>query len=323
MNKYSVMPQVVVYKDLLDPKDVSRFLSILKKSETDVDGFEVIDPGYSSKRDMHGVNPEEREEFGPINTWVPWYNYGTKTFISNKQPNLNILNEDIEFAYKFRDHFSSVLTQVFNDYRSEWSNSGYWAEYINDWSIKDIESQDGRFVYSVTEVLKHSIFPEKEFALHFHTDSHEHRIESPRQQQVITFTLYLNDNYDGGEIQFIDENNEKLITYKPKAGDITVFPSGPPYWHSALSVKEGDNKYFFRLFMLWEHPGTKEWWEGFNKYGAEEWEKINNQKMFKDLDSGNRDRQVVREGQQPSNERSAVPFYVKKENEFYVDGRSI
>lgn len=320
MNKYNVMPQVVVYKDLFDLDKINKFISFLKKSENDIKDFNVVDPEDSSKKDFHGKDPEFRTDFGPINTWVPWYTYGIKTFLNNSVYN-DLDSDDIKFLYDFKNEFNDTLFKIFDDYRKDWQGSGYWPEYIDDWKVEGIESDDGKFVFSVIEVLKHNISPEKEFAINFHTDSHEHRIESPRQQQIITFTFYLNDDYEGGEVQFIDEINQKLITYKPKAGDITVFPAGPPYWHSAVSVKNGTNKYFFRLFMLWNHPGTKEWWEGFYKHGKEEWEKIVNDRSAKDLDSGIRDRKIIRDGKVPSDFRIASPFYIKEEDEVYIDGR--
>jgi hypothetical protein len=316
------MPQVVVYKDLFDSEYIYKFIDILKRSENYTKKEDVVDPEDSSKKDSHGKDPEFRRDFGPINTWVPWYTYGIKTFLNNSIVD-EFDTEDIKFLYEFKNKFNKILLNIFNDYRKEWRSSAHWPDYIDDWDIQGIESENGKFVFSVIEVLKHNISPEKEFAINFHTDSHEHRIESPRQQQIITFTFYLNDNYEGGEVQFIDELNQKLITYKPKLGDITVFPAGPPYWHSAVSVKSGENKYFFRLFMLWNHPGTEWWWEGFNKHGKEKWEIITNELAAKDLNSGVRDRKIIRDGKISLDSRIASPFYIKEEDEVYIDGRTL
>jgi hypothetical protein len=74
-----------------------------------------------------------------------------------------------------------------------------------------------------------------------------------------SLVLYLNDDYDGGEISFnikegvltstddaakaefpVDsEHNKKVIDFyiKPKAGSCIIFPSSPPYSHTAHIVK--------------------------------------------------------------------------------------
>lgn len=81
-----------------------------------------------------------------------------------------------------------------------------------------------------------------------------------------TLVMYLNDNYEGGEISFslshytdpnelplIDddynsakERNQISFGLKPKAGSIIIFPSSPPYRHTAHSVVRGE-KYIIQL----------------------------------------------------------------------------
>lgn len=50
-----------------------------------------------------------------------------------------------------------------------------------------------------------------------------------------SFFVYLNDDYDGGELHFSKQN----ITLKPEAGSIVMFPSTEPYEHGSLTIKEG------------------------------------------------------------------------------------
>ena len=75
----------------------------------------------------------------------------------------------------------------------------------------------------------------------------------------VSFVMYLNDNYEGGEISFTirdpkgpiqgptpdsDFANADPAAYqfavKPKAGSIIVFPPSPPYHHTAHLVKSGE-----------------------------------------------------------------------------------
>ena len=51
----------------------------------------------------------------------------------------------------------------------------------------------------------------------------------------ISVVLYLNDNYEGGEINFPNQN----ITIKPEAGSLVIFPSVEPYYHQSLPVISG------------------------------------------------------------------------------------
>ena len=54
-----------------------------------------------------------------------------------------------------------------------------------------------------------------------------------------TFLIYLNDDYEGGEIEF----TELGIKIKPEAGSALIFPTTKPYFHQAHENKNGF-KYF-------------------------------------------------------------------------------
>ena len=63
-----------------------------------------------------------------------------------------------------------------------------------------------------------------------HIDDHKNY---PRR---ISWVYYLNDNYEGGEIEFPRFG----IVYKPSAGDFLIFPSNYVYNHSVRPVTSGD-----------------------------------------------------------------------------------
>lgn len=326
MNKIVIMPLVSIYKDIFDLKEIEKFLEIIKHSETDSSNIKTTLPEESTRSENHGEYPKEREDDSPINYWVKWYNFGTKTVINMKDRPKKINDKDIEFLYDFRNKIYDLIIKIFEDYKVDWEKNEGWPDYVDDWTLESPlidRKKRRRMRLSVTEVLKHSIYPQKEFAITFHTDTHGHRIEKPGDKQLITFTIYLNDNYDGGEIQFINEKENKLITYKPKVGDVTVFPSGKPYWHSALSVKNGDNKIFLRVFAMWDHRGSSEWFDGIKQYGLEEWLKINEDEVQKRVDLGLNDRQVIRHNESEKKYPPALPIYIKEEDEIYIDGRDL
>jgi hypothetical protein len=89
-----------------------------------------------------------------------------------------------------------------------------------------------------------------------------------------SIVLYLNDDYEGGEISFIvrpydlrnpknfhlqpipdadDPRNAELVdfTLKPKAGSALIFPSTHPFKHQVHVIKSGD-KYIFPGFVFKE-----------------------------------------------------------------------
>jgi predicted 2-oxoglutarate/Fe(II)-dependent dioxygenase YbiX len=55
------------------------------------------------------------------------------------------------------------------------------------------------------------------------------------KDRVVSILIYLNDDYVGGELEFPLFN----VKYKPKAGDIILFPSNYTFSHIAHPVTEG------------------------------------------------------------------------------------
>lgn len=62
---------------------------------------------------------------------------------------------------------------------------------------------------------------------------------------TISMVLYLNDDYEGGEVNFIEQN----VSITPKAGSLIVFPSHKPYYHDPRPVTSGI-KYMVPLFWF-------------------------------------------------------------------------
>lgn len=62
-----------------------------------------------------------------------------------------------------------------------------------------------------------------------------HGDHGPYYACTISAVVYLNDDYDGGEIEFVRQG----LVVKPKAGDIVLFPSNFVYEHASLEVRSG------------------------------------------------------------------------------------
>lgn len=64
---------------------------------------------------------------------------------------------------------------------------------------------------------------------------HNHIDDHPRFPRVVSVSLFLNDNYEGGDLEF----KEFGLKIAPKAGDMVVFCSGFPYMHQVTPVTRG------------------------------------------------------------------------------------
>jgi predicted 2-oxoglutarate/Fe(II)-dependent dioxygenase YbiX len=53
--------------------------------------------------------------------------------------------------------------------------------------------------------------------------------------RAISAIVYLNDDYEGGEVEFVNFG----VKIKPKPGMLLLFPSTYPYTHVAHPVKDG------------------------------------------------------------------------------------
>ena len=63
---------------------------------------------------------------------------------------------------------------------------------------------------------------------------------------AFSLVLYLNEDYEGGEISFPDHN----ITIKPRKGSLIMFPSQTPFIHEVKPVINGDR--YMSTVLAWK-----------------------------------------------------------------------
>jgi hypothetical protein len=63
-----------------------------------------------------------------------------------------------------------------------------------------------------------------------------HADHGPAYNCTVSAVVYINDDYEGGDIKFPRLDN---LVYKPKVGDIAVFPSNYIYEHASLPMVSG------------------------------------------------------------------------------------
>jgi len=112
------------------------------------------------------------------------------------------------------------------------------------------------------------MYPIKKYAAGTFMGAHFDQQEGDERLKV-SFVMYLNDDYEGGEISFTIRDSQGPIqggtpdsdfananpssyhfAVKPKAGSIIVFPPSPPYHHTAHLVKSG---YKYMVPQHWIH----------------------------------------------------------------------
>jgi predicted 2-oxoglutarate/Fe(II)-dependent dioxygenase YbiX len=77
-----------------------------------------------------------------------------------------------------------------------------------------------------------------------------HADDSPMSPRNISITAYLNNDYEGGELEY--ENFG--LSFCPEAGDVLVFPSNFVYTHRVAPVKSG-TRYALVNWFTWNNIG--------------------------------------------------------------------
>jgi hypothetical protein len=227
-----IYPNVYVYKNVL--KDPARMYEIMKESDLDADGRYVL------------------------GKWDPWAHFGTYTQVKDSSQFDPELSQDERFIREkeFTEEVQKAYDQVIMDYVEKtgislpesWRFSG--CSYSKYFDQIDVMSN--------------------KMTMQYHTDHITSQKDMPGDKFFITCTMYINDDYEGGDIEFYVDG--VLTNHKPSAGDILVFPSTEPYFHGVKTIYNGE-KFFVRNFVMYTFPGTKEWLDNQLKFGAYRWAK--------------------------------------------------
>lgn len=198
--------------------------------------------------------------------WGGWGSFGKMTRLECTPYVGNPLN--FESTATSSNPYNNEITAIYNDLFGRVT-----TDYINRYGldIEELYTSSNQLCFYKPKRVRYT-----NLIMPFHTDYKQEQKHQPGLKHYITANLYINDDYKGGEIIFmIDDNTENLIRYKPKAGDLVVFPSGERYRHGVRTVDEG-KKYFIRSFWHYKYDGSPEWHEEKAKYSEEEWAKKEN-----------------------------------------------
>lgn len=241
----TLYPKVEIYKGLLpDHKEI----------------FEVI------------KSTENTEGEHYFNKWTPWSAFGlysSTKFKGGVQDQLG-KNEIFDKQYWAAETVYDAYKIAVDDYIER--NSVILPEGA------ELGSSSFCKYHSNLNVLKNNL------TMQYHTDFKQSEKDMPGNQFFLTCTVYINDDYEGGDIEFYIDGD--TAEYKPEAGDIMVFPSGEPYYHGVKTANNG-TKYLIRNFMIYPNPGSQEWLDNQAKYGAVKWAKMEEERLSKDKYGGN------------------------------------
>jgi hypothetical protein len=268
LNVIEVYPKIFVYKGLF--KDINKTYSLLKESQGEEDGL-----------------------FSP---WSPWSRFGEyiNPIFRTYHDNLKIDHvEKVATSTEKQEEHKQVLLEILNNFMI--ATKDYIAKNNVDFDenrlIPDIKDERGNDVkeweYTGPSIARYKIDIEDPLAMTYHTDYIREPIVSPGHKFAITALTYFNDDYEGGEIDFIA--NGEAYMYKPEAGDLLVFPSGHPeflmseesiYLHGVMPVNH-NSKYLSRMYWTKYSVGAPEWFENEEKFGKEKWQEMQQEIMQK------------------------------------------
>ena len=255
LNPIELYPQIFVYKNMF--KDIQGFYSELKNNQGSDEGL--------------------------FSEWTQWSHFGQYLAPTFKDHPFGFSLEyavDIETKTKKQELQKSFLLELLNNFHI----------VTRDYALKNnIDLDEEKYIVSETgenvkewnrsgpSIAKYRTDIDDPVAMTYHTDYIRQPITSPGYKFAITALVYFNDDYDGGEIDFIVDGEAYM--YKPEAGDFLVFPSGHPdiltkngsvYLHGVMPPTK-TNKYLSRMYWMKYSLGEEAWFEKEKEFGKEAW----------------------------------------------------
>lgn len=158
-----------------------------------------------------------------VSPWETWYAHNdTHEYGSFKSLRRALLDEESDPDIKNKCEY---LIRSLADYMSQCA-----TEYSKIYNIDQSDLQYAIYAlnHEGTKFGINKYFENRHMGPHVDWNEFNNDIR-------FTIVVYLNDDYEGGEIYFNNQN----VTIKPKAGSIVMFPSKLPYLHESLNITKG------------------------------------------------------------------------------------
>lgn len=256
--------------------------------------FKDINKTYETLKDSKG---EEGELFSP---WSKWSHFGEYLSPTVKDRPLFLSLEDTKLlATKTEkaNNQKSVLVEILENFHLATMHyvklNG--VDFEIDRLVPDVVDKRGNSIkeWAMTgpSIARYRTDIEDDVAMMYHSDYIREPIISPGYKFAITCLAYFNDDYEGGEIDFIVDGEAYM--YKPEAGDYLLFPSGHPevltkngsvYIHGVMPAT-GSSKYLARMYWQKYSVGDKDWFEKEKEFGEDVWRSMQDEIMQNFRDS--------------------------------------
>lgn len=233
LNPIVLDENIYVYRDVLP--DVQNLYRIIRESEASGEGKYYL------------------------KTWDPWAHFGTYSQAKGNPDEIQSAEKGSRFDEEkyFADIVNETYSKVVGDYVKRTGTPLPESSRFSGCSFC-------KYTTGI-DTLRNNM------TMQYHTDFIISQKDMPGEKFYITCTMYINDDYDGGDIEFFI--NGKVINHKPQAGDIVIFPSGEPYYHGVKTINSTE-KFFVRNFIMYDYDGSPEWLENQKRYGAYKWAKM-------------------------------------------------
>lgn len=249
----------MIVENFLESREIAPYIRVYTNIFPDIE--EVLEVIYEHERTTT-EDPEVPHYFMPYRDWYTFgrlteHDHNAHDAISddanfNKQKNLaNRISQTRELIIKnYCEIYGVKEPDGSNFYIQKIVN---FAEYEPDFEMWQMDN------WSNSTWLGNN----RPLAMNYHTDFEIKKMCRPEDNFLLTCNYYWNDDYEGGEIVFY--SSAGLVSYKPNAGEVVIFPSGSPYFpvggdcyfHCANAVK-GKRKYFSRNYLMYNHIPTEE-----------------------------------------------------------------
>lgn len=270
LNAIEIYPNILVYKNMF--KDISKSYKVLTDSLVDSDD-RLFNPWT------------QWSIFGDyLNPIVPNFSMSDKYGnLKNLETKTNAQEDQKNFALEMMENFHLVTED-------------YIKRYNIDVDLSAMSSDENgnpipTWRWTGGTIGKYHVSTEENpVGMRYHSDYMREQGYAPGYKFVVTCTIYFNDDYEGGEVDFA--MGDKLVKYKPEAGDLLVFPSGHPdyltedgmpYLHGVMP-SYNNNKFLSRMYWQKYQKGTDEWYQKEKEFGKEVWSSMQPEleKAFRD-----------------------------------------
>lgn len=218
----------------------------------------IVAPQISIYKNIFGQNKEIIDLLNSnsnkyfFKDWSEWYDQGFRTsaYIDKKDKVFSDNLYEFSIISNLIKSFEYVIYDYFKDFEKD---KGVWPSFIINWDkIEKYKNQYeiDFFKYEYEKVKYKYKDSENNLFLQYHVDEYPFK-NLDRKKNIVTINIYLNDNYEDGEICMYSSDKNLLYKYKPNAGDAVVMPSNSPFYHAVKNFYNND-RYFCRLFVSCE-----------------------------------------------------------------------